>query len=298
MQPMVKAEEEDKYEDETGDLDTSGIASRVWLVKLPKFLLDKWNSIPPDHAADLGCVRVMNDEIQLLLRDSAENMDVPKEYNLKVMNKYVRNSYVFREFEQPSGSKQTALVGTVAHECNVSPVINDDYRRVMHKRALAASAPRRRVQMIDDRGGSLLAPGTLGARSRSTTSFIRNVKPRTGEVLKNARIPRNELLDILFKCFEDYEYWTLKGLREYVKQPEVYLKEVLDSIAVLNKRGPYALKYSLKPEYKGTMNVAAMELKSQQNAMNAASSSQQGATSPKNYDDDKDDDNVEMLDVI
>ncbi|CAB91188.1 Transcription initiation factor IIF subunit beta [Schizosaccharomyces pombe] len=302
--PTVRTEEDDRYEDDAGDLDLGQIGSRVWLVKIPKFLMDKWNSIPEDDAANLGCVRVKNDEIQLLLQNSPENADVPKIYNLRVMNKFVRNSYVFRESETSSSMKSTALVGTVAHECNVSPVINDDYRRVMQKRALAASAPKRKVQMIDDRGGSLLAPGTLGSRSRSTTSFIRNVKPRTGEGLKNSRIPRNELLDILFKCFEDYEYWTLKGLREYVKQPEVYLKEVLDSIAILNKRGPYALKYSLKPEYKGTMDAASVELRNQQASQSESSSIDHTGknTSPDNpgtnAEEDEDDDGVEMIDVV
>ena len=37
---------------------------------------------------------------------------------------------------------------------------------------------------------------------------------------KATRIPKNELLDLLFKCFQEYAYWSLKGLREYVKQPE------------------------------------------------------------------------------
>lgn len=76
-------------------------------------------------------------------------------------------------------------------------------------------------------------------------------KERTAAEGKAARMPRNELLDLLFKLFEDYEYWSLKGLRERTKQPEAFLKEVLESIAILNKKGPYALRYSLKPEYKG-----------------------------------------------
>jgi TFIIF, beta subunit HTH domain len=41
---------------------------------------------------------------------------------------------------------------------------------------------------------------------------------------KATRIPKNELLDLLFKCFQEYAYWSLKGLREYVKQPEVCSK--------------------------------------------------------------------------
>lgn len=42
----------------------------------------------------------------------------------------------------------------------------------------------------------------------------------------------------------------MKGLKERTKQPEVYLKECLDQVAILVKKGPYALKYTLKTEYK------------------------------------------------
>src|SRR5436190_24181551 len=63
-------------------------------------------------------------------------------------------------------------------------------------------------------------------------------------------MPRNELLDALFECFKSYEFWTLKGLREHLNQPEAYLKETLENIAVLLKAGPFALKWTLKPEYK------------------------------------------------
>lgn len=63
-------------------------------------------------------------------------------------------------------------------------------------------------------------------------------------------MPRNELLDALFQCFSEFEYWSLKGLREKLNQPEAYLKETLESIAILQKTGAFALKWHLKPEYK------------------------------------------------
>ena len=34
-------------------------------------------------------------------------------------------------------------------------------------------------------------------------------------------MPKNELIDLLFNAFELYAYWSLKGLKIYVKQPEV-----------------------------------------------------------------------------
>lgn len=67
-------------------------------------------------------------------------------------------------------------------------------------------------------------------------------------------MPRNELLDLLFQRFEASQYWTIKALKEHVLQPEVYLKEVLGSIAQLIKRGPYTGMWSLRDEFKNGPN--------------------------------------------
>lgn len=65
-----------------------------------------------------------------------------------------------------------------------------------------------------------------------------------------ARIPRNELLDMLFTLFESAPYWKIKDLTEHVKQPQVFLKEVLGDIANLVPRGPYLGLWTLKDEFK------------------------------------------------
>src|SRR5436190_23750154 len=99
-------------------------------------------------------------------------------------------------------------------------------------------------------------------------------------------MPKNELIDLLFGAFEKYTYWTLRGLKDYAKQPEVfnqkknntdislfickifinyfflviilksYLKDVLNEIAILDKRGPYNNCYHLKPEYSQQSSTA------------------------------------------
>lgn len=65
---------------------------------------------------------------------------------------------------------------------------------------------------------------------------------------KTARIPQNELLDLLHKCFQEYKYWSLKALKARARQPEAYLKETLLKIASLEKTGPFAMNYTLNPE--------------------------------------------------
>jgi transcription initiation factor TFIIF subunit beta len=54
-----------------------------------------------------------------------------------------------------------------------------------------------------------------------------------------ARMPRNQLLDLLFTLFREQPRWSIKPLRERTQQPEAYLKEVLLAIATLNRSGEY-----------------------------------------------------------
>jgi transcription initiation factor TFIIF subunit beta len=65
-----------------------------------------------------------------------------------------------------------------------------------------------------------------------------------------ARIPRNQLLDLIFQLFRDTPRWGIKPLRERTQQPEVYLKEVLSEVAFLNKTGEYASLWELKDTFK------------------------------------------------
>lgn len=80
--------------------------------------------------------------------------------------------------------------------------------------------------------------------------FLKSTQPKNKADGRAIRMPKQDLLDLLFRLFEEYEYWSIKGLKERTKQPESYLKESLDSIAILIKKGPYTSKWVLKPEYR------------------------------------------------
>ena len=66
-----------------------------------------------------------------------------------------------------------------------------------------------------------------------------------------ARMPRDQLLDELFKAFQERERWAIKALRERTQQPEAYLKEVLSEIAFLHRSGEFNGNWELMANYKG-----------------------------------------------
>ena len=175
--------------------------------------------------------------------------------------------------------RKTALTGTVTNETSVQPqklqapvtlsteskpllragqsrsLLTPEYREILRRRRIESSTPKRSVIMMEsgDTGmNNMLAAGVGKGhiKPRATNIVAGAMQSRSGDSTeKVARMPRNELLDLLFNLFDKYSHWSLKRLREETQQPYVYLREVLSTIANQHHNGPYAGSWSLKREY-------------------------------------------------
>lgn len=65
-----------------------------------------------------------------------------------------------------------------------------------------------------------------------------------------ARMPRNQLLDMLFNLFRERPRWPIRILRERTQQPEAYLKEVLNEVAFLHRAGENSGMWELRESFK------------------------------------------------
>ncbi|KAJ5085279.1 hypothetical protein N7532_010050 [Penicillium argentinense] len=155
--------------------------------------------------------------------------------------------------------KQTALVGQAGHEFNCLPVENEEFRLISERRALEALKPRKETKFIKQIPGKILQerhalPSTQG-------TFVQATKPLKAKPQENkyTRIPQNELLDKIFGCFREYQYWPFKALKARLQQPEAYLKQTLEMVAHLVKAGDFAMTWELKPEAQQT-NYAQMPI--------------------------------------
>jgi len=97
-------------------------------------------------------------------------------------------------------------------------------------------------------------------------------------------MPENDLLDLIFQCFERFRFWSLKALRKEIPQPEAYLRQTLEKIADLHRSGTFANTWELKPENRKQSSATA-EVK--------ATVGQEGADS-----DSDDEDDIKMEDVL
>lgn len=93
------------------------------------------------------------------------------------------------------------------------------------------------------------------------SSFVyipQRTKPKhaKGAFERMARMPRNQLLDALFTLFRESPRWSIRPLRDKTQQPEVYLKEVLQEIAMLHKSGEHNGLWELKDVFKEEGSVS------------------------------------------
>lgn len=103
-------------------------------------------------------------------------------------------------------------------------------------------------------------------------------------------MPENELLDKIYTCFRRYKYWPMKALRAELQQPEAYLRETLDKIAVLDKSGRFATHWHLKME-QGDFEGVGDEVAPMTN-MDGNNESDIG-----DEEDDDDDEDTKFIDV-
>ncbi|KKZ63900.1 transcription initiation factor TFIIF subunit beta [[Emmonsia] crescens] len=157
--------------------------------------------------------------------------------------------------------KQTAIVGSVRDEFNCLPVENEEYQRMAEARALDVLKPKRETLYIGKVSGEMLKPKTVAVADKST--FIQVAKPSKARAQENktARMPQNELLDLIYGCFRRHKYWPFKSLKAELRQPEAYLKQTLEMVAHLVKSGDFAMTWELKPEARESNYADALAYK-------------------------------------
>ena len=192
--------------------------------------------------------------------------------------------------------KKTTILGRIRHELNCAPVSNAESRQQLHKLVRKATEPKRVPQLmpiseIRSSGGAtsdkfegfiVSATVFLHGEFRFPFSFFfffffffflffilwfrhltvtqksaaKPVPKAKKQEAKATRVSQGELRDMLHASFKKYNYWSMKALRQETQQPEAYLRENLELIADLHKSGSFANHWSLKDEYRSSIQIA------------------------------------------
>jgi len=265
-------EEDDLQPDPDETLMMEQSAGRVWSVKIPKHIMERWSAIDEDDV-QLGTIRVYdrdpkrgnNQRIMLLVPNGDEPSAPPEEYDLDMVNDAVDNQVVIAEREKAAGSRArtTILTGRIKHDCNMRPLFSEGYRKRMRERTRAANTPQRRVKMMEDVTPAgrvnMLSSGVATPAAAFSTMVKQKPKPAKGTFERYARVPRNVLLDLLFALYREKPRWSAKELRMRTEQPEIYLKDVLSEISDLHRSGEFNGLYELKPNFRDSVKSESGE---------------------------------------
>ncbi|GAP86307.1 putative transcription initiation factor iif [Rosellinia necatrix] len=184
--------------------------------------------------------------------------------------------------------KKTTLAGKFSREINCVPAWTDETRyllKTMNDDAMKPKVATSIVKSFDPSGviqaGAHVANDKFSNLVRTAPEQKKNKKQKEE---KAARLPQSELRDRIFQCYDKYAYWSLKAFKQTLNQPEAWLRENLEEVAVLHKSGRFANYWELKTEYKR---------QNMQSVVEGAPPSPE----PNDSDFDGDDDNIEMEDV-
>ncbi|KAI0298030.1 transcription initiation factor IIF, beta subunit-domain-containing protein [Multifurca ochricompacta] len=278
---------------------------RVWLVKIPKFLMERWSKFDAE-GVQLAKIRIYDVPpgtqpriVVLVPSDDGGDDDI---YELDMVNQDVHNQVVVAErAKAPSGTgraRTTIMTGKVKHECNLRPRMTGRYERRLAERGAAANERSVRVGLMDGAragrgGGKMLSSGVSSAAGFADLTRAK-VKPSKGQYERMARMPRNQLLDALFALFREREQWPIKLLRERTQQPEVYLKEVLSEIASLHRSGEHNGTWELMPSFKGD-GVRYLSFALGMSQLYASQPSHTDVSMDEYDEEDEDDDDMEEV---
>ncbi|KAI8630528.1 hypothetical protein F5Y19DRAFT_483855 [Xylariaceae sp. FL1651] len=184
--------------------------------------------------------------------------------------------------------KKTTLAGRFRHEMNCLPVWTEETKHIMRTMNNDAMKPKVATSIVKSFDPSGVIQAGAHVSNDKFSNLVRTApeqkKSKKQKEEKAARLPQSDLRDRIFQCYDKFAYWSLKAFKQTLNQPEAWLRENLEELAVLHKSGRFANHWELKPEYKRT---------SAQSIEGAPPSPE-----PNDSDFDGDDDNIEMEDVV
>ncbi|XP_056650216.1 general transcription factor IIF subunit 2-like [Monodelphis domestica] len=248
-----------------GELDLTGAKqnTRVWLVKVPKYLSQQWTKA--SGRGEVGKLRIAKNqgrtEVSFTLNEELANIcdidgkpssvSAPREHRFHLQSVGGQTLTVFTESSpegQPEGNSesknnQLSLEGIVVQRAECRPAASENYMRLKRLQIEESSKPVRLAQHLDKAVTTNFKPV---ANHQNNIAYEKKKK----EDGKRARAEKQQVLDMLFSAFEKHQYYNIKDLVDITKQPIIYLKELLREIGIYNVKGTHKNTWELKPEYR------------------------------------------------
>lgn len=230
------------------ELDLSASARPIWLVKVPKYVAQRWEK--SEKNGHIGKIRVgkkfgkpdfslMMDEKLAKTKLNPDDPEIPVEHKLQVMSASPGTMMVYSQ----GASDKLSVEGNVVQRLECRPVTSDSYMMMKRKQIELAHKPSKVTQHIKNIQVKTFKPI---ARHKNIVEYEKKKK----EEGKKPRLEKEKVMDILFNAFENHQFYQLKDLSKISAQPIPYLKEILNEIGTYHQRAPHKYMWELKPEYR------------------------------------------------
>uniref|UniRef100_A0AC34FY16 General transcription factor IIF subunit 2 n=1 Tax=Panagrolaimus sp. ES5 TaxID=591445 RepID=A0AC34FY16_9BILA len=237
----------------------------VWLVKVPRYLSEIWEK---NEGSDVGrLVQLSEEDVKLISITPDEVSSVGTNPSINGSTSSAALSQARRDLRKVQDPSELKPI-TAKNNKNVSapkehsfkfrnldecqPPNSDQYMKMKMNMIRKAKVPVSMAKQID-RAVVAFKPKAQHAENLKMDKTKKEVGART------IRGSREQVMDRIFEAFEKHQYYRLTDLQTIIQQPQGYLREILNDIAIYNTSPPHKSMWELKPEYRAYRSTAAAE---------------------------------------
>ncbi|XP_028128657.1 general transcription factor IIF subunit 2 [Diabrotica virgifera virgifera] len=239
------------------DLDLSNANRGVWLVKVPKYVSERWEKASGDM--EVGKLKISKPvgqkaQVSLTLSSAILNLNepgqesIPKDHRLDVSTVTQQTLGVFSHVTPTNidsvvpETEKLHMEGKIVQKLECRPYADNCYMKLKLESIRKASLPVRQVKQLD----RVVQTYKPVSDHKNNIEYMERKKAEG----KKARDDKEAVLDMLFAAFEKHQYYNIKDLVKITKQPITYLKEILKEVCNYNLKNPHKNMWELKPEYR------------------------------------------------
>ncbi|KAL5004847.1 hypothetical protein ScPMuIL_018303 [Solemya velum] len=244
---------------EARDLDLGAAGRGVWLVKVPKYLSEKWkNSKGNGEVGELNITRsklpgqkpsVKFKANPAVIEPKPGESVIPEEYEFRLTGVGDQNLVILSQHpvmtdpvpgvEPEIVSEHLSIEGKVMQRAECCPVANMRYSKFKKTQIESQNKPQRQVMHTDV---------VINYKPKTDHFFNIEHKQKKKNEGKKTRAPVDLVKDMLFNAFEKHQYYNIRDLEKLTQQPIAYLKDILKEICIYNMKAPHKNMWELKPE--------------------------------------------------
>lgn len=266
------------------EVDTTWAARGLWLVKVPKYISQRWEAVAAATeggvSEEVGRIRIVKSdqakeqEVTLILPDKILQMDVNKADTPSTSKDESHKTVVPKEHKFSLGRPHQNL-GVFSHEYapvkDESAVETEDQepkafdpklRLEGHVTRRAECRPifssnymqmkKKQIEISQKPKRSVQHINTIVNTYKPVSNHANLIEFENQQKngAKKERADRDKVQEMLFSAFEKHQYYALKDLVRITQQPIPYLKEILHEFCVYNTKAPHKNMWELKGEFR------------------------------------------------